>query len=240
MNKKLKSLLLSGIISLGMLFGSTVTSDAMTYMYANANVNVRQYNSTTSKKVGYVTKGTKVATYNTSNGWKSVRLANGTWGYIKATYLSSKNTSGQVSKGQVLKKLVIVNSYFNKIYLYENGKLVWSRPCATGKSTSLTPVGSFQVINKIVNPYYSKGNIAGGSPKNPLGCRWLGIGGSYGIHGTNNESSIGKKVSNGCVRLHNYDIKDLYNRVPVGTKVIISAKATTNKTIASWYGYKVY
>jgi lipoprotein-anchoring transpeptidase ErfK/SrfK len=43
----------------------------------------------------------------------------------------------------------------------------------------------------------------------------------YGIHGTNNPSSIGKDVSHGCIRMYNHDVLDLSSKAPVGTKVFI-------------------
>ena len=242
MNKNLKTLLSAGVISLAMIGGKTIQSNAMTVMSTNSNLNLRQYASTSSKKLGLIPKGSKINVYGTYGNWYSIKY-NGKWGYVSKDYVGN-NTNIVINKGQnkglILSRLVIVNTYYNKIYLYQNGKLIWSRSVASGKYSTPTPTGKFSVVNKIVNPYYSKGNIKGGSPSNPLGVRWLGIGGVYGLHGNNNESSIGKKVSNGCIRLHNYDIVDLYNRVSVGDKVVISNKPTNNSTIASWYGYKIY
>jgi lipoprotein-anchoring transpeptidase ErfK/SrfK len=64
----------------------------------------------------------------------------------------------------------------------------------------------------------------GGGPGNPLGARALYLGNTeYRIHGTNDPSSIGKHVSSGCIRLQNADIIDLYNRVGIGTKVVVLA-----------------
>jgi lipoprotein-anchoring transpeptidase ErfK/SrfK len=61
-----------------------------------------------------------------------------------------------------------------------------------------------------------------GGPGNPMGARALYIGGTvYRIHGTNAPETIGHAVSSGCFRLVNDDVTDLYNRVPVGTKVIV-------------------
>jgi lipoprotein-anchoring transpeptidase ErfK/SrfK len=61
-----------------------------------------------------------------------------------------------------------------------------------------------------------------GGPGNPLGARALYLGSSmYRIHGTNEPSTIGQNVSSGCIRMMNHDVIDLYNRVPVGTKVIV-------------------
>ena len=61
-----------------------------------------------------------------------------------------------------------------------------------------------------------------GGPGNPLGARALYLGSSlYRIHGTNEPSTIGHNVSSGCIRMMNRDVIDLYNRVPVGAKVIV-------------------
>jgi lipoprotein-anchoring transpeptidase ErfK/SrfK len=61
-----------------------------------------------------------------------------------------------------------------------------------------------------------------GGPGNPLGARALYLGSSmYRIHGTNEPATIGQNVSSGCIRMMNRDVIDLYNRVPVGAKVIV-------------------
>ncbi len=64
-------------------------------------------------------------------------------------------------------------------------------------------------------------HMAGG-PDNPLGARALYLGSSlYRIHGTNEPSTIGHNVSSGCIRMMNEDVIDLYDRVPLGAKVIV-------------------
>jgi lipoprotein-anchoring transpeptidase ErfK/SrfK len=61
-----------------------------------------------------------------------------------------------------------------------------------------------------------------GGPGNPLGARAMYLGNTvYRIHGTNAPETIGQAVSSGCFRLVNDDVIDLYDRVPVGTKVIV-------------------
>lgn len=61
-----------------------------------------------------------------------------------------------------------------------------------------------------------------GGPDNPLGARALYLGSSlYRIHGTNEPHTIGQAVSSGCIRMLNEDVVDLYNRVKVGTPVIV-------------------
>ena len=65
--------------------------------------------------------------------------------------------------------------------------------------------------------------IPGGTSGNPMGAAALTLnGGEYAIHGTNKPSSIGGFVSYGCIRMHNHDIVDLYDRVGIGTPVIVT------------------
>jgi lipoprotein-anchoring transpeptidase ErfK/SrfK len=61
-----------------------------------------------------------------------------------------------------------------------------------------------------------------GGPGNPLGARALYLGNTvYRIHGTNQPQTIGQAISSGCFRLVNADVIDLYDRIPVGTKVVV-------------------
>ncbi len=61
-----------------------------------------------------------------------------------------------------------------------------------------------------------------GGPDNPLGARALYLGSSlYRIHGTNEPYTIGQNVSSGCIRMMNEDVEDLYDRVHVGTRVVV-------------------
>jgi len=65
--------------------------------------------------------------------------------------------------------------------------------------------------------------IPGGSPRNPMGVAALTLeGGEYAIHGTNVPGSVGGFVSYGCIRMLNEDITDLYQRVSIGTPVVVS------------------
>lgn len=65
--------------------------------------------------------------------------------------------------------------------------------------------------------------IPGGTPQNPMGVAALTLsgGGEYAIHGTNAPGSIGGFVSYGCIRMHNRDIEDLFDRVHYGTQVVV-------------------
>lgn len=142
---------------------------------------------------------------------------------------ASEAKSGLDQKYAKYDQFIVVDKSENRLYYYEKGKLVKSFAVATGKKPSYTPEGLFKIREKIKNRPYYKGKIKGGDPKNPLGDRWLGlevkINGktsyAYAIHGNNNESSIGKYVSEGCIRMHNKSIHWLYDEVKTGTPVLI-------------------
>ncbi len=94
--------------------------------------------------------------------------------------------------------------------LYRQGSFVKAYTVATGKPNTPTPTGTFTIVNKQIDP--------GG----PFGTRWMGLSEPhYGIHGTNNPASIGQSASNGCIRMYNCDVNELFNDVAVGTVVRI-------------------
>lgn len=138
--------------------------------------------------------------------------------------------------------LIIVNKATNQLAFIQNGKIQSVYPVATGVATDLTPEGLFTVKVKAKNPYYRKKNIPGGAPNNPLGTRWIGFdaygtdGRTYGIHGTNNPQSIGKYITQGCVRMHKRDVEALYEKVPIGAKVLIVRSKEPFAAIAKRYG----
>ncbi|GHH98040.1 L,D-transpeptidase family protein [Neobacillus kokaensis] len=142
-------------------------------------------------------------------------------------------------------QFIIINKQTNILAFYQDGKLVRTFKVATGRTRSLTPEGKFRIVNKIVNRPYYKHNIPGGDPRNPLGNRWMGLeargtyGTTYGIHGNNNESSIGKYVSSGCVRMHNGEVRWLFSRVNNYTPVVITYSSSSFDTIALANGYPV-
>ena len=80
----------------------------------------------------------------------------------------------------------------------------------------------------------------GGGPGNPLGARALYLGNTdYRIHGTNDPTTIGKRVSSGCIRLQNADVEDLYERVGVGTKVVVLPGNQQSASIGNSNGERI-
>lgn len=118
---------------------------------------------------------------------------------------------------------MVVDKSQNILTLKSDDKILKTYHVSTGVNNS-TPVGTFKVVNKIINPpwYTAGGVIPPDSPKNILGSRWLGLSEPrYGIHGTTQPQSIGKQITSGCVRMKNSDVEELYGIVPEGTEVII-------------------
>ena len=96
------------------------------------------------------------------------------------------------------------------LQLYKNNVLQKTYPIAVGRMLYDTPIGNYIIVNKEPNP--------GG----PFGAMWMSLSKEhYGIHGTNDPSSIGKAVSRGCVRMYNQDVLNLASIVPNGTPVSI-------------------
>lgn len=105
---------------------------------------------------------------------------------------------------------IIVSKSSRILTLMRNGIVQKTYPVAIGKMLTATPTGNFVIVNREPNP--------GG----PFGVMWLSLSkAGYGIHGTNNPSSIGKAVSNGCIRMYNSDVLELAQAVPNGTAVTI-------------------
>ncbi len=130
---------------------------------------------------------------------------------------------GQRLKILTAKVSIIVDKSQNKLFLKINDEIFKVYPCSTGKFNS-TPTGKFKIVNKLVDPVWFKAGaiVPPESPKNILGTRWMGLDlKGYGIHGTTEPETIGKQVTNGCIRMHNKDVEELYDIVPIGTEVTI-------------------
>jgi LysM repeat protein len=160
--------------------------------------------------------------------------------------LNGMSDPKKLRAGQTLKvvhgpfNLVVSKSKFSMdIYLGAPGEkgsmYITSFPVGLGKDDS-TPTGTWMVEagKKIANPTYfsprGEGVTDADDPKNPLGERWIGLTGidghaigksSYGIHGTVDESSIGKQESMGCIRMHNADVEVVFDMVVDGKSTVI-------------------
>jgi lipoprotein-anchoring transpeptidase ErfK/SrfK len=151
--------------------------------------------------------------------------------FIPAVVTAHAETAQLAKKFTKYEQFIMIDKSTNKLFFYEKGEFIKSFPVATGKKPSYTPEGLFTINEKIKNRPYYKEKIKGGDPKNPLGDRWLGLKVTlngkttyaYGIHGNNNEKSIGKYVSAGCIRMHNKDVRWLFDQINKSTPVYITA-----------------
>jgi lipoprotein-anchoring transpeptidase ErfK/SrfK len=129
--------------------------------------------------------------------------------------------------------IVIRTSQRRLYYVLANGQAI-RYPVGVGKAGKQWS-GEAYITGKYLRPDWSPPAevkhdkpflpdlIPGGSPHNPMGVAAMTLsGGEYAIHGTNMPHSVGGFVSYGCIRMYNQDIVDLFGRVDVGTRVVVT------------------
>src|SRR5258708_7495267 len=123
---------------------------------------------------------------------------------------------------------VVVSIPDRKLAVIENNEVVQVFPVAVGASATPSPVGTFTIVNRVANPtYYHPGKVVAPGPRNPLGTRWIGLSQKgYGIHGTDDQASVGFAKSHGCIRLRTADIERLFERLRPGDVVELHAERT--------------
>lgn len=128
---------------------------------------------------------------------------------------------------------IIVRFSERRLYLVLPGQRAIAYPIGAPTGNALWS-GTTTVTAKKINPVWTPTEdmrrenpmlpayVPGGHPRNPLGPRAMYLGSSmYRIHGTDAPWTVGQEVSHGCIRMYNDDVVDLYNRVPIGTRVIV-------------------
>ncbi|MBK8210116.1 MAG: L,D-transpeptidase family protein [Rhodospirillales bacterium] len=143
---------------------------------------------------------------------------------------------------------LVLNLPEQRLYHFRDGKLVRSYPIGIGRDGHSTPVGTTSVVRKTVDPVWRPtpsaraddpelpASVPAG-PDNPLGSRALYLGWtSYLIHGTNKEYGIGRRASRGCIRMYDRHVRELYERVAVGTPVT----AVDQPIKVGWIGNELY
>lgn len=162
-------------------------------------------------------------------------LVDGTIGPVTIDKLNRKLSGACTVKHDILETetpegyWIAINLSKRILTLYQDKEVLKKYPIAVGNPPSLSPTGKFTVANKVVNPAWGGGGyaspVSGGSEKNPLGFRWIGMshmgGYVYGIHGNNNPSSIGTNASKGCIRLLNEDVEELFDIIRIGNEIWI-------------------
>jgi hypothetical protein len=166
-------------------------------------------------------------------------LAKGPWKQAGVTcapgfvlWVNGVTDARRIRAGQMLRVplepvTVLVRKSTFELTVLLGGAPVARFPVAVGADAK-TPVGTFSARDCLKNPdWYVEGRrIPFGAPGNIIGTRWIGLSGApeadgIGIHGTNDEASIGKAVSLGCVRMKNADVEQLFDWIGQGTKIEI-------------------
>ena len=153
---------------------------------------------------------------------KSTRLRE--WrpeGILVLLLLATAASAQTTQKVELPRRKILVSIADRKLAVLEDGNILKIFPVTVGASVTPSPAGAFQIVNRLVNPgYFRPGIVIPPGKSNPLGPRWIGLNKKgYGIHGTNEPSSIGKAASHGCIRLRNRDIQELFAMVSVGDEV---------------------
>ncbi|HET6714582.1 MAG TPA: L,D-transpeptidase/peptidoglycan binding protein [Actinomycetota bacterium] len=141
---------------------------------------------------------------------------------------------------KTMPRTIVVRVDENKLYLYDGFDVVRTWAVATAMPGWTTPQGDWNLYRKAVNPtWYNPAldswgadlpAVVPGGPSAPMGTRALYITapGLIRIHGTPADSSIGTYASHGCIRMHNWEVEELYPMVDVGTRVIVVGSRPAN------------
>ena len=126
-------------------------------------------------------------------------------------YFGGTSANGSAVKDLKRDYSIFIEIEDKTLYLLENGECIKEYTIASGKSGYPSPLGCWTIVEK-------------GDWGEGFGGRWLGLDvpwGSYGIHGTLFNDSIGSAASQGCIRMFSEDVAELYRLVPLGTEVMI-------------------
>jgi lipoprotein-anchoring transpeptidase ErfK/SrfK len=170
---------------------------------------------------------------------RSVRTALGAADAASEIRLPMLKVSPKVTEKN-MHRTIVVRVDENKIYLYDGFDVLRTWSVATAMPGWTTPQGDWNLYRKAVNPtWYNPAldswgadlpAVVPGGPTAPMGTRALYITapGLIRIHGTPADSSIGTYASHGCIRMHNWEVEELYEMVDVGTRVIVVGARPTN------------
>jgi len=147
---------------------------------------------------------------------------------VAGTLAGTRAQAADAINAEAVVRRVVVSIPDRKLAVVENNEVVQVFAVAVGAPNSPSPSGTFTIVNRVANPtYYHPGTVIAPGPQNPIGTRWIGLNQKgYGIHGTDQPSSIGYAKSHGCIRLRNADVERLFERVRTGDVVELHAERT--------------
>ena len=186
---------------------------------------VRAEPKATAKIVGTMPSGSKYYDISIA-AWVEQVSPDGRWGRVEIPYVWPRRHGWIALRGLVRHTTnvqVRVDLSQRRITVSKSGRVLFGFPAATGAAASPTPIGEYFVTDRIA---FSGGylgtfafGISGIQPRLPAG--WSG-GDQLAIHGTNDPSSIGRDVSNGCIRVPNAVTVQLEDLLPLGTPVTVA------------------
>ncbi|MBI3099647.1 MAG: L,D-transpeptidase family protein [Planctomycetes bacterium] len=179
-----------------LVFSSEPTPDSTFYVIQPGD-SLAIIASKTNCPIGYMRRANRIKGDNIVAGNK-LKVLQGTW-------------TGRVELSQC------------RMTLFLNGHFIRRYVVGIGKPETPTPPGTYTVSEKLTDPDWK--GIPSADPRNILGTRWLSFfeDPTYGIHGTalSADSTVGTPSSNGCVRMHNADVEEVYDLIPKGTKIAV-------------------
>jgi lipoprotein-anchoring transpeptidase ErfK/SrfK len=153
---------------------------------------------------------------------------------LAAAPQSARANGDVVAFGGYASGTIVVKTNERRLYLVVDAQHAIRYPVGVGKAGKQWQ-GTSRIDGKYVRPAWSPPAevkrdmpslpdvIPGGTPQNPMGVAAMTLAGTeYAIHGTNMPGSIGRFVSYGCIRMYNQDVTDLFDRVGVGTTVVVT------------------
>jgi len=149
---------------------------------------------------------------------------------VRRAELSVKEVPPAIADAN-LGRTIVVSLSERRLRLYEGMEVKRTYRVAVGAPGHSTPRGTWEVINKRRNPTWRNPGsewardmpaVVPPGVNNPLGTRALDLNARLiRIHGTSRDYSIGTAASRGCIRMHRWDVEELFELVPVGTPVLI-------------------
>jgi len=156
-------------------------------------------------------------------------LAEGATVRLKEVLVDAELTTAEAQSRY--RTLIVVDRSRQRLTLWRNLRRVKTYRTSTARAPYVTPPGEFLIADKQRNPTWNvpnspwAGELAGQvippGPSNPLRERWMGLADGIGIHGTSDVGNLGSPASHGCIRMSPADVIDLFDRVAIGTPVIV-------------------
>ena len=177
--------------------------------YASTGLNIREGNSTNYEKIGSLRKNETFDVLGEYNGWYLIMNGDNLIGFVDKQY--TRELKGVY---------VLIDISDQKLYLYDDNHVLLSTDVTTGKDTSPTNLGMFEIYSKDRSRY-----LVGDGYRSYVEY-WMPFDGGIGLHDASWRSKFGgsiyhKNGSHGCVNIPKELADDIYNKVEVGTKVVV-------------------